>query len=89
MPKPSERTRTKKRVSKTLPGGNRRTHYKKEITAQRLCHSCGKPLAGTSQTFSSRASRLNKSKKTVWRPYGGQICHNCLKTALKHTARET
>jgi large subunit ribosomal protein L34e len=86
MPRPSERTRSKKRLVRPLPGGTSGTLFKGEIGAPVKCSVCGKELAGVSNTYKSR--RLNLTKKRVWRPFGGQICHSCLKTALKQTARK-
>ncbi|HJW98026.1 MAG TPA: 50S ribosomal protein L34e [Candidatus Bathyarchaeia archaeon] len=86
MPRPSERTRSKKRLIRPLPGGTSGTLFKGEVGSPLKCSVCGQELAGVSNTSKSR--RLNLSKKRVWRPFGGQMCHSCLKTALKQTARK-
>lgn len=88
MPRPSKRTRSEKRVSKSLPGGGSGIHYKMEATAFQRCQICNQPLAGIQHTSVVGASRLNRSEKRVSRSYGGQICHNCLKTSLKQAARK-
>ncbi|HUW48502.1 MAG TPA: 50S ribosomal protein L34e [Patescibacteria group bacterium] len=85
MPRPSERTRSKRRIIRSLPGGGTRTLFKGELGAPLRCALCGQELAGVSNTPKTR--RLNKSRKKVWRPYGGQVCHNCLKTAFRQAVR--
>jgi len=87
MPRPSQRTRSKKRVYKTLPGGRKTIHYKQEGNSLPHCHLCGKPLAGMPHSSTTEVRKLNRSKRRIWRIYGGQICPNCLKNALKQNAR--
>lgn len=87
MPRPSERTRSRKRAFKPSPGGKMGTRLKNEIGAFSRCISCGRQLAGLSNSSSLKTRMLNKGKKSVWRPYGGQLCHNCLKVALKQAAK--
>ncbi|MGQ9726391.1 MAG: 50S ribosomal protein L34e [Candidatus Bathycorpusculaceae bacterium] len=87
MPKPYQQTRTKKRVYKSLPGGSRKLHFKQKPNASPCCSSCGRPLSGIPRITTSEMRKLNRSKRRVWRPFGGQICHNCLKNALKQAAR--
>lgn len=87
MPRPSKRTRSEKRVSKSLPGGGSGIHYKLEATTLQRCQICNQPLAGIRHMSALGASKLNRSKKRISRSYGGQICHNCLKTSLKQAAR--
>jgi large subunit ribosomal protein L34e len=89
MPRPQNRTRSKKRVSKALPGGGHTTTYKQKAVGAACCSICGRPLAGTEHLSKLKASKLNRSKKRVWRPYGGQLCHNCLQTSLRQAARKT
>jgi len=87
MPQPHLRTRSKKRLNVTLPGGRKWVHHKKEKASTPLCHMCGRPLAGLPSLSTVQMRKLNRSKRRVWRPYGGNLCHNCLKNAVKHAAR--
>ncbi|MEM1588872.1 MAG: 50S ribosomal protein L34e [Candidatus Bathyarchaeia archaeon] len=87
MPRPALRTRSRKRVSKALPGGRTGIRFKREIPAQARCGICGNPLAGTPHLLPSEIRKLNRSRRRVSRIYGGQVCPNCLKTALKQAAR--
>ncbi|MEM3550512.1 MAG: 50S ribosomal protein L34e [Candidatus Bathyarchaeia archaeon] len=83
MPKPSQRVRSLKRVSKALPGGRCATHYRAEAVASMSCAACGKHLLGIPRLTSMEFRKLNRTRKKVSRIYGGQLCHSCLKTALK------
>lgn len=87
MPQPHLRTRSRRRLSVALPSGESRIHFKTENTSAPPCFSCGQPLAGVPHLSPVKMHKLNRSKRRIWRPYGGQLCHNCLKNALKHAAR--
>jgi large subunit ribosomal protein L34e len=87
MPKPSQRVRSLKRIRKALPGGRGATHYKAEVGASLSCAVCGEPLAGIPKLTSIKFRKLNRTRKKVSRIYGGQLCHSCLKTALKQAVK--
>lgn len=87
MPQPHLRTRSRKRLNTKLPGGRGQIHYKKEKTTAPICFVCGQPLAGTPRGGSTEIRKLNRTKRRIWRPFGGQVCHNCLKVALKQAVR--
>ncbi|MEM3616442.1 MAG: 50S ribosomal protein L34e [Candidatus Bathyarchaeia archaeon] len=87
MPRPSQRTRSKKRVLKALPGGRTGTHFKRKVPKGGSCARCGKPLAGIPSSLPHEVRKLNKTKRNISRIYGGHLCPNCLKTALKQVAR--
>jgi len=87
MPQPHLRTRSKKRLKVTSPSGGGRIHYKLEITPTPSCSICGQPLAGLPHLSTVETRKLNRSKRRIWRPYGGQLCHNCLKKTLKQRVR--
>lgn len=87
MPRPALRTRSRKRVSKALPGGRAGIHFKRKIPAKTSCSVCGNPLAGIPRLLPSEVRKFNRSKRRVSRIYGGQLCPNCLKTALKQAVR--
>jgi large subunit ribosomal protein L34e len=88
MPRPHERTRSRKRVNKTAPSGKKVNRYKQKISATAHCGLCGQPLAGIAHLTPLKASKLSRSKRRVWRPYGGQLCHECLKLNLRQIARK-
>jgi len=87
MPKPSQRTRSRGIISKKLPGKGRKTHYKQKAASLLRCDFCHLPIAGIPRTSTSEMRKLNRTKRRISRPYGGQICHSCLKTAIKQAAR--
>jgi large subunit ribosomal protein L34e len=62
-------------------------HFKREIPAQAKCGVCGGQLAGIPRLLPSEIRQLSHSKRSISRIYGGQVCPNCLKTALKFAAR--
>jgi large subunit ribosomal protein L34e len=87
VPRPSERTRSKKRVSKSLPGSGQSVHYRLRAGAAQRCLVCKRPLAGVPRLSRVMASKLSRGKKRILRPFGGQVCHDCLKRGLKQAAR--
>ncbi|MEM2911986.1 MAG: 50S ribosomal protein L34e [Candidatus Bathyarchaeia archaeon] len=87
MPRPELRTRSRKPVCKALPGGRTGIHFKLEVVAKSSCSRCGKPLTGVPRLSPSEIRKLNRTRKRIWRIYGGQLCHDCLKTALKQATR--
>jgi len=87
MPAPHLRTRSSKRVDVKSPSSEKRFHYKMETTSTSSCSICGKPLGGIAHLTTVKKRKLNRSKRKIWRPYGGHLCHNCLKIALKQSAR--
>jgi large subunit ribosomal protein L34e len=74
-------------MEKSLPGGKNKVYFKKEKPKGPSCFLCGKPIAGFPRLTPSETNKQNRSRKRVWRPYAGQVCHSCLKNALKQTAR--
>jgi ribosomal protein L34E len=80
MSKTSARTkRIIKRVKRT-PGNRLSTRYLKKGTEKNRCNACG-------IVMSSVTSKGPKSGKTQTRIYGGNLCHSCLETVLKYSAR--
>lgn len=87
MPKPFQRTRSRKRQYKTLPGGRKTVHYKQEKVSLPHCFLCHRPISGIPHKSITEVRKLNRSKRKIWRLYGGQVCPDCLKNALKQVAR--
>jgi large subunit ribosomal protein L34e len=87
MPQPHLRTRSKKRLNVSSPGGQRLVHYRARKPFRQSCEVCGRPLGGKSRLTAREVGRLNRTKKVIWRPYGGQVCASCLKNALRQAAR--
>ena len=87
MPRPSLRTRSRKRRSLRLPGGRTKTHYKREKTDVARCSRCGQVLSGVPHSTSSNLRKLTATQRRLERVYGGQLCHTCVRELLKQAAR--
>ena len=85
MPRPSYRSRTKKRIYVRTPGGRVVIHYEKGKINPPRCAICGRILNGFPR-MTRRESR--KGHRPPGRPYAGCICHKCLTEALKNAVRE-
>ena len=87
MPQPHLRTRRKKRFKVPLPGGRSRIHYKRKKASAPLCFKCGRSIAGLSNLKTAEITKLSRSKRRIKRIYAGDLCHICLKEALKKAVR--
>jgi ribosomal protein L34E len=67
---------TKNVIKKKSPGGRLLVHKVKKRSQKSYCSSCGTDLQ-------RKAKKNTKSAKSVTRPYGGEICHSCLKTTIQ------
>ncbi|UCD96587.1 MAG: 50S ribosomal protein L34e [Candidatus Bathyarchaeota archaeon] len=85
MPKPSLRTRSRKRKNQTLPGGKRKTLYRKERVASSKCRICG---GSGSRTSRLKSRKLTCSQKRISRIYGSNVCQSCLRKSLRQATRE-
>jgi len=89
MPKPSLRTRSRKRRVLRLPGGRSGTHYEKEKVKPLHCTRCGRILSGVSGLTPSKIRKLSGSQRKVERPYGNLLCPSCLQDLLKQAVRSS
>ncbi|RLI22790.1 50S ribosomal protein L34e [Candidatus Bathyarchaeota archaeon] len=87
MPRPSLRTRSRKRIQKKVPGGKTVVHYKKEKSEPAKCSRCGRMLHGIPRCHPSELKKLTRSQRRIMRMYGGQLCASCLKELLKEAVR--
>ncbi len=81
------RSRSVKKTKKKTPGGETRAYYKSEKPSKHKCGRCGKLLAGTPNEVPSKIKKLSKSEKKPSRPYGGNLCSNCLERLLRYQTR--
>ncbi|MBE0511813.1 50S ribosomal protein L34e [Candidatus Bathyarchaeota archaeon] len=88
MPRPSLRTRSRKRRRVKSSGGRVETHYGKEKTGFSRCARCGRALSGLPRSNPSGLRKLPVSQRRVERMYGGHLCHSCLRDLLKQAARD-
>jgi len=86
MPRPTLRTRSKKRKPTPLPGGRSQVSHKKEKTSNQKCSNCGRNLNFEPHS-TIKIRKLPKNQKKISRIYGGQLCHICLRDALKQATR--
>jgi large subunit ribosomal protein L34e len=89
MPKPHQRTRSKKRNPLKLPGSSAAMHYKRKRIGVSHCAQCGRVLPNIPRLTSSKLRSLTASKKRLQRMYGGQLCHVCLQEALRQAVRSS
>lgn len=87
MPKPSLRTRKRKRRVLRLPGSRTKTSYKKEKAGALRCVRCDSTLAGVVRATPSKLLKLAASRRRLERMYGGQLCHRCVGELLKRAVR--
>ncbi len=89
MPRPSQRTRSLRKLRKTTPGGRVTIHYEKKKNSKAKCAICKKPLSGVPQGRYSDLAKLPKAKKRPERPYGGNLCSSCMRREMKRRLFES
>ncbi|UCC58485.1 MAG: 50S ribosomal protein L34e [Candidatus Bathyarchaeum sp.] len=87
MPKPSGRTRSKKRRQIKSSGGRTVIRYEKEKTSVPHCSNCGQVLAGLPRPEPFNISNLPGNQRRVERMYSGNLCHGCLRDLLRQATR--
>ncbi|RME55495.1 50S ribosomal protein L34e [Candidatus Woesearchaeota archaeon] len=87
MPKPNERSRSKKKVFVRTPGGVTTVHYRKKKVSKSVCGTCGATLHGVPNKRPSKLRNLPKTVKRPERPYGGNLCSSCTRKLLVQKAR--
>lgn len=88
MPKPSQRSRTFRRVFVRVPSGISKLVYKKRKLSKTVCSSCGKELHGIKKGRPYQLNRLTKSKKRPERIFGGVLCPRCSRKEIIKRVRE-
>jgi len=58
------------------------THYVQRNRSIAKCAVTGKPLRGLPRMTNKKFGKLNKSQKTIARPYGGYMSHIALKAKI-------
>ncbi|MFX0086257.1 MAG: hypothetical protein ACFFAU_11295 [Candidatus Hodarchaeota archaeon] len=67
---------TKNVIKKKSPGGRILVHKVKKRSQKSYCSICGAILQ-------QKAKKNTKSGKYATRPFGGEICHSCLKKTIQ------
>lgn len=86
MVRPGLRSRSMKRLKRRSPSGEARIIYRRRKKHVAHCMICGRPLGGVTRDRRD----LRRGPKTAKRPeryFGGVICPDCLRAALKIAAR--
>ena len=86
MPAPRLRSRSYRRIVVRTPGSRLVTHYKRRKPGLTHC-SCGAVLKGVPRERAYRMSGMAKSYKKPERPYGGNLCSNCMRRLFVLKAR--
>lgn len=79
MPRPTLRTKSKKKHFVKLPSGKVAIHYEKEKSNKDKCAICKKELQGTNHG----KEFLTKSQRRPKRLFGGFLCSNCLQKIIE------
>jgi len=87
MPQPKFKSRTYRRISTKLPGGNSKIHYEKRKPELPKCANCKKELKGIPKLRDYKMRRLGISKKRPERAFGGYLCSECSRQTIKKEAR--
>ena len=88
MPRPSERSRSLRKLKRTTPGGKRMVHHERRTNVSARCSVCKKLLHGIPRAKKSGYSNMAKSKKRPDRPYGGSLCSSCMRREIKNKVLE-
>lgn len=88
MVRPALRSRSFRRVKRKAPGGRVVLHFKPRKPTKHTCKNCKKVLAGVPNMMNSKFRSVSISQKRPTRPYGGNLCGNCMRVVMKAKARE-
>ena len=83
MPRPSLRSTSFRKIRMKLPGGANVIKYFKRKPKRAVCAECGAKLSGVAGGRNIAVKRLSKGRKTVNRPYGGNLCPGCAREKAK------
>jgi len=82
-----KKSRSLKRTVRKTPSGKVKTHYKRRKPSAAKCAECKEELQGISRLRSAKLRNLPKCKRTVARPFGGNLCTSCTRNLIKQKAR--
>jgi len=88
MPEPRFRSRTLRRVKKTLPSGESTVHHVRRNPKSGKCAVTGETLKGVPRLDPHKLEKLGKSKKRPERPFGGVLSSSAMRQKIKKEARE-
>ena len=70
-----------------MPGGREGVIYKRRTISPPRCAMCNTILSGFPKRTHGRIRTASKTKKTVSRMYGGNLCPRCLRQLIKAAVR--
>lgn len=88
MVRPRLRSKSLKRKKVRTPGNRLVTRYEKRKPKVAKCAVCGKPLHGVPRLRASELRKLSKSKRRPERPFGGNLCSECMRKLMKEKLME-
>jgi len=80
--------RRKKRVRVRTPGNRLVLHFKEKKVEVAKCAICKKPLHGVPRLRASELRKLAKSKRRPERPFGGNLCSECMRNLIRKQLME-
>ena len=83
MPRPAQRSRSFRKLRKKMPSGRYKMHYVKKKPGMARCAVCRKPLHGVARGRENALKKLTKSEKRPTRPYAGNLCSSCMRSAIR------
>jgi len=84
MPAGRYKSRSKRRIAKKLSGGRTKIVYKEALPGRARCGICGKPLHGVPRYNTHK--KTPKSMHRPERPYGGNLCPECMRKIMREKA---
>ena len=87
MPAPRYRSRSYRRIYVRTPGGKTVIHYERKKPKAARCAICHKQLLGVPRGRPVEIRKLAKTERVPSRPYGGNLCSNCMRELMKQKAR--
>ena len=87
MVRPSMRTRSRRKVKLTTPGGRAVTHFRRKKAGKATCGRCGRPLQGVASGSPTEIRGLSRSSRIPAKPYAGVLCPGCLDALLRYVTR--
>ena len=76
------KSRRLRRVQVKTPGAQTVTHHRQRNRSIAKCAVTKKPLRGIPRLTNRKFKNLNKTQKTVSRPYGAYMSHTALKNKI-------
>ena len=87
MPAGKHKSKTFRKVFVKTPGGKTIIQHKKRKPSKSKCGSCGAILQGMVRARPRKMQNTSKASKKPSRPYGGNLCSQCMRKKIIEKAR--